>query len=90
MIHSLAGGILSDNEYWDFAKVEFFDEELIGQTHWYISKIYDLKEGDIVCVPYGKKEIKKEAKVLRIDKHISSQTPPIPLKLMKEILYKIS
>ena len=89
MIHSLAGGVLSDNDFLDFAKVEFIDEELAGQTHWYISKICDLKIDDVVCVPYGTNEIKKEAKILRIDKHISSQTPPLPLKKMKEILYKI-
>ena len=85
MIHSLAGGILSDNKKLDFAKVEILSDYYSG-TFWYITEIPKLKVGDIVVVPFGKNEILVEGKVLKIDKNISSQTPPVPLKTAKKIL----
>jgi len=85
MIHSLAGGILSDNKKLDFAKVEILSDYYSG-IFWYITEIPKLKVGDIVVVPFGKNEILVEGKVLKIDKNISSQTAPIPIKRAKKIL----
>ena len=85
MIHSLAGGVLSDNKKLDFAKVEILSDYYSG-TFWYITEIPNLKVGDVVVVPFGEREIFVEGKVLKIDKNISSQTAPIPIKRAKKIL----
>ena len=85
MIHSLAGGIVSEVKVADFAKVEIDGEG----KFWYISKIADLKEGDFVLVPFGKNLAETKAKVLRIDKNVSSQASPIPFGRAKVILRKI-
>ena len=80
MIHSLAGGVIREKKYFDFAKVKLET----GELYWYISTIKTLKPGDMVVVPYGNEEAK--AFVIRIDKHISEQVSPIPVKRAKTIL----
>lgn len=80
MIHSLAGGVIREKKYFDFAKVKLET----GEIYWYISAIKTLKPGDMVVVPYGNGEVK--AFVIRIDKHISEQVSPIPVKRAKAIL----
>ena len=78
MIHSLAGGIIKTNEPVDFAKVKLIKEEQIA---WYLCTNYpQLKQGDKVLVPYGLNKELKQAIVLRIDKGISPQVTPIPIK----------
>lgn len=79
MIHSLAGGVVKDPKYFDFAKVEIDGEEIF----WYIDP-FGLEKGDYVTVPLGKKLV--EGKILRIDKHVSSQASPISVKRAKEIV----
>jgi hypothetical protein len=86
MIHSLAGGELRTTETHDFAKVEILEGICAGDIFWYISNIKNLKVGDMVLVPLGKNNLPAKAKVLRIDKNVSSQTSPIPPKHAKEIL----
>lgn len=54
MIHSLAGGVIREKKYFDFAKVKLET----GEIYWYISTIKTLKPGDMVVVPYGNGEIK--------------------------------
>lgn len=81
MIHSLAGGVVKESQFFDFVKVKFDD----GSSFWYINDIFDLKVGDYVLAPIGKNEILTRAEVLRIDKNINGQTSPIPLKRMKKI-----
>ena len=80
MIHSLAGGVIREKKYFDFAKVKLET----GEIYWYISTIKTLKPGDMVVVPYGNVEVK--AFVIRIDKHISEQVFLIPVKRAKTIL----
>ena len=82
MIHSLAGGNLGNESYFDFALVEVE----IGGKYWYISKL-GVKQGDLVMVPL-KGEIVK-GKVIRIDKNVSSYNSPIPIKMAKQIKGKI-
>ena len=84
MIHSLSGGVMSDVQHVDFAKVEIEGEGVF----WYISKIDGLKEGDKVIVPFGRDGEKVTGKVLRIDKNVSSQVSPIPFKHAKYIIEK--
>lgn len=85
MIHSMCGGTTCEVKHYDFAKVEIENEGIF----WYVSTICDLKEGDRVRVPYGRLETLVEAKVLRIDKNVSSQTSPISLKRARYIHSKI-
>lgn len=84
MIHSLFGGVMSDVQHVDFAKVEIEGEGVF----WYISKIEGLREGDKVIVPFGRDGEKVTGKVLRIDKNVSSQVSPIPCKHAKYIIEK--
>ena len=79
MIHSLSGGIMKGAEYNDFAKIEILEAGIF----WYIDP-FGLSVGDCAIVPFGKKLV--EGKVLRVDKHVSSQASPIPMKCAKEIV----
>lgn len=83
MIHSMSGGVIREKKFCDFAKVR----TETGEKFWFVSTIFDLKVGDWVVVPFGKDNIK--AQVLRIDKNVSEQMSPIPMKRAKEILQKI-
>lgn len=85
MIHSLSGGIVSETQYVDFAKVSIEGEGIF----WYISKIENLQAGDRVIVPFGKNLKNVEGKVLRVDKNVSSQVSPIPFRHAKYIVEKI-
>lgn len=79
MIHSLSGGIVKGAKYNDFAKIEIPGEGIF----WYIDP-FGLSAGDCAIVPFGKKLV--EGEILRIDKHVSSQASPIPIKHAKEIV----
>ena len=85
MIHSLSGGIMKDKKTFDFAKVELLDEYYSG-IFWYISDIKDLKENNIVLVPFINNDIKLKAKVLRVDKNVKEDCSPIPIKKAKKII----
>lgn len=88
MIHSLAGGKLKDLDYADFVKVkfEYLGEEKIG---WYITDIIDLKIGDTVLIPYGFPATELHGIVQKIERNLSSQVAPIPIKRTKCIIKKI-
>ena len=51
---------------------------------FYLSPFKELKEGDIVLIEV-ENEI-KEGKVIRVDKNISEQNFPIPVKRLKKII----
>ena len=87
MIHSLAGGNLGKEQYFNFAFVEILEVENKGKKFWYISKILGLKKDDIVLVPFFNIEV--QAKVIRVDKNVSSYSSPIPIKKAKVIIRKI-
>ena len=87
MIHSLAGGRLRTNSVFDFAKLEF--ESLPNQYFWYISEIDDLKPDDTVLAPFGVVDEPQKAKVIRVDKNISSTSAPVSIKRIKRIIKKI-
>ncbi len=88
MIHSLAGGKLKDLEYADFVKVsfEYSGEKKLG---WYITDLIDLSIGDRVIIPYGFPCMEVEGFVEKIERNVSSQVSPIPIKRAKFIIKKV-
>ncbi len=86
MIHSLSGGVIKDIEYFDFAKVKVTEGILCNNIFWYISPFSNLKQGDIVLVPLGANNTQTKAEVLRVDKNVSGQTAPVPVKRCKKII----
>jgi len=88
MIHSLAGGNLGNVRYLDFVKVEILDSPFSGGIYWYTTKLKDLEPKDIVLVPLESKQLK--AKVLRVDKNVSSFASPVPVNRAKSIIKKIN
>ncbi len=87
MIHSLAGGIVKDLQYNDFAKVKIVQDGMyFGSIFWYINPFKGLNEGDLVVVPVGVNNAKFKAEVLRVDKNVSIQTSPVPIKRCKSII----
>ena len=85
MIHSTAGGKLKEYGYNDIAKVEYLDTQ---EKAFVLCTLEDIKEGDIVAVAYANFE-EREAKVLRLDKHVHEQNFPIPIKRLKKIVRKV-
>lgn len=89
MIHSMAGGELRGEEFYDFAKVEILEGEQAGRVFWYITTLIDLAVGDKVLVPVGVIKMGTLGKVIRIDKNVSSFCSPVPVKHAKYVLRKI-
>ena len=89
MIHSLSGGVLRKEDFADFVKVEIIDNKNVNGVYWYKSEIYQLEVGDIVLVPFGVSNILVKAKVVRIDKNISSYNSPVSFKRAKYIYSKL-
>ena len=87
MIHSLAGGNIGKEQFYDFAFVEILEGENQGKKAWYISKLFGLKKDDVVLVPFLNVEVK--AAVIRVDKNVSSYASPVPTKKAKTIIKKI-
>jgi len=87
MIHSLAGGNIGKEQYLNFAFVEIIEGDNTGRKAWYISNINGLKQDDIVLVSFFNLETK--AKVIRIDKNISSYSSPVHIKHAKTIIKKL-
>lgn len=88
MIHSLAGGNLGKVKFADFAKVQLLEGSNKNEIYWYVTKI-TLIENDVVLVPFGKNNALVKARVLRVDKNVSSQVSPIPFSHAKEVYNKI-
>lgn len=85
MIHSLAGGSLQQLKVQDFVKVEILQGVNIGGIYWYLS-CGNENVGDTVIVPIGKYNERVRARVIRIDKNISAQVAPVPLKIAKRVI----
>ena len=85
MIHSLAGGNLQHLKVENFVKVEIIQGANFGNILWYLSCGTE-SVGDVVIVPFGKYNERIRAKVLRIDKNVSSQVAPVPLKIAKRVI----
>ena len=85
MIHSLSGGIMKEKRVFDFAKVEILDDYYSG-VFWYVSTIKNLKENDVVLVPFKDGGITLKAKVLRVDKNIKEDCAPIKIRNAQKII----
>ena len=79
MIHSLSGGIISENGKHTFVKVE-----LNGMPYWYLSPFSTVKEGDKVSVPFGRGDLPTETVVLKVEEN-TAQCAPVPMNRIKEI-----
>jgi len=88
MIHSMAGGNLGKVSYNNFAKVRILEGANAGEVYWYITTIFMLEEGDKVLVPLKDKRVK--GIVERIDKNVFSFASPVPVKMAKKIITKIT
>lgn len=82
MIHSLSGGVIKDSGSYTFVKVRFEDED---RPYWYVSD-FSVSEGDKVTAPFGKADMPREAVVLKVERNVSGQVTPIPLKTAKKLL----
>ncbi len=76
MIHSLSGGVIAENGTHTFAKVE-----IDGMPYWYLSP-FRVKEGDCVLVPFGKRDMLREGKVIKTE-ICSAQCAPVPMNRAK-------
>lgn len=88
MIHSLAGGKIKDLEFADFVKVRF---EVAGEQKlgWYITDIVDLQVGSSVEIPYGYPPKQIIGTVQKIERNLSNQVAPVPIKRAKYITKKL-
>lgn len=80
MIHSMSGGVIKDNGYYTFAKVE-----LDGLPCWYVSPVSSVEVGDRVIVPFGKRETLREGVVLKVERNVSEQCSPVPMNRIRSI-----
>lgn len=88
MIHSLAGGVIDDLDFHNFAKVRIVEGEQTGDVFWYIFDMVELEEGDKVIVPVGVKNIETKGVVEKIEYNVSKQVAPVSARKAKKI-YRI-
>ena len=79
MIHSLSGGVISENGKHTFVKVEINE-----RPYWFLSPFSTVKEGDRVIVPFGKADLPRETVVVKVEEN-TAQCAPVPMKHLKEI-----
>lgn len=85
MIHSMSGGVIRDQGSFDFVKVAIDGDPV---PHWYISD-FDVEEGDRVSAPVGKAQTPAPATVLRVERNVSGQVTPVPLRSAKRLIAKL-
>lgn len=85
MIHSLAGGVIRDEKFFDFAKVELLEGLNCGNAFWFLFDI-PLSVGDVVIVNFAQDYVK--GKVVRIDYDVSEKCCPVSPKRAKKVLKK--
>ena len=84
MIHSMSGGVIKDPGAYTFVKIAF-DDDPENTPHWYISDFSD-EAGDRVSAPRGRADMPARATVLRVEKNVSGQVTPVPLRSAKKLL----
>ncbi len=85
MIHSLSGGVIRENGYYDFAKVIFCDAPYNDRPYWYLCPFFEAKEGDFVYAPVGKDGRLFRAQIVKMERSVNEQTAPVPMNRIKEI-----
>lgn len=88
MIHSLAGGVIDNLDFRNFAKVRIVEGEQKGAVFWYVFDMVELEEGNTVIVPVGLKNVETKGVVEKIEYNVSKQVAPVPAKRAKKI-YRI-
>ncbi len=84
MIHSMSGGILSEYGTYTFVKVALDGE---SAPYWYVSE-FDVNEGDRVIAPFGRSGAPKSGTVLRVERDVSGQVAPVPVKHARRLIGK--
>lgn len=84
MIHSMSGGILKDPGSYTFVKIAF-DDDPEKTPYWYVSD-FSVAAGDKVSAPRGRADMPARATVLRVEKNVSGQVTPVPLRSAKKLL----
>ena len=87
MIHSLSGGFVRELEYADFVKVKITSGESAGQMFWYKTDILYIAAGDMVKVPLKGQVV--EGEVVKLERNVSNQTAPIPIKRAQSVIQKL-
>ncbi len=77
MIHSMSGGIIKDPGSYTFVKIAF-DDDPEKTPYWYVS--------DFSVAPRGRADMPARATVLRVEKNVSGQVTPVPLRSAKKLL----
>ena len=85
MIHSMSGGVLSDYGSYTFVKLKFDGDE---RPYWYICE-FDVEDGDRVSAPFGVGGLSQPATVIKVERGVSAQVAPIPVKRAKRVLQKL-
>lgn len=81
MIHSLSGGVIAENGYETFVKVE-----VNGAPYWHLSPTDKIEEGALVSVPFGRGGVPAQGVVRKVEKHVSVQCAPVPMNRVKTLL----
>jgi len=83
MIHSLAGGVIKNNEPMDIAKVMLDD----GNIRWCSCNGLDVREGDRVQIENkSTRNNDMLGVVLRVDDNVSPLASPVPTKHILHII----
>ena len=85
MIHSMSGGILDEYGSYTFVKIVFDGDD---RPYWYISD-FDVEDGDRVTAPFGASSVGKPATVVRVERNVSGQVAPVPIKRVKKLAAKL-
>ncbi len=85
MIHSMSGGMLSEYGSYTFVKIVFDGDE---RPYWYVSDL-DVEIGDRVSAPFGASGAGKPATVLKVERNVSGQVAPVPIKRVKRLIAKL-
>lgn len=81
MIHSLSGGEIKEVENLIFVKVQINE----SQSKWFICEFPLVKVGDIAFYENLGGWI-EQGKVIRVERNVSAQASPIPLRVAKRVL----
>ena len=85
MIHSMSGGVLSEYGSYTFVKLKFDGDD---RPYWYVCE-FEVEEGDRVSAPFGVAGLSKPATVIKVERGVSGQVAPIPIKRAKCVSQKL-
>ena len=81
----MSGGVLSDYGTYTFVKVKFDCDD---NLRWFICD-FDVEEGDRVSAPYGVSALGKPATVIKVERNVSGQIAPVPVKHTRSVISKL-